>query len=108
MTLLITFIERYESKYGKYRIERIIQVAQDFIAELTAKSKPPPLKVVYNISKKINSKAMPLKTFGLGKATCFAGGLLLSTYLAKGFNTSVDTACMLHGQKHYGQRWDIS
>ena len=35
MTLLITFEARYESKYGKYRIERIIQVAEDFIAELT-------------------------------------------------------------------------
>ena len=33
---------------------------------LTAKSKPPPLAVVYNISKKINSKAMPLKAFWLG------------------------------------------
>jgi len=30
-----------------------------------AKRKPPPLEVVYNISKKINSKAMPLKAFWL-------------------------------------------
>ncbi len=33
-----------------------------------AKRKPPPLEVVYNIYKKINSKAMPLKAFWLGKS----------------------------------------
>ncbi len=32
----------------------------------TAKRKPLPLEVVYNILKKINSKAMPLKAFWLG------------------------------------------
>jgi len=34
----------------------------------TAKRNPPPWEVVYNISKKINSKAMPLKAFWLGKS----------------------------------------
>ena len=34
--------------------------------DFTAKRKPLPLEVVYNISKKINSKAMPLKAFWLG------------------------------------------
>ncbi len=35
---------------------------------VTAKRKSPPLEVVYNISKKINLKAMPLKAFWLGKS----------------------------------------
>jgi len=35
------------------------------IYAFTAKKKPPPLEEVYNISKKINSKAMPLKDFWL-------------------------------------------
>jgi len=44
--------------------------------DFTAKRKPPSLEVAYNIYKKINSKAMPLKAFWLEKTTCFAGGLL--------------------------------
>jgi len=37
-------------------------------AFFTAKRKPTPLEVVYNISKKSNSKGMPLKAFWLGKS----------------------------------------
>jgi len=40
---------------------------QGLPSDFTAKRKPPPLEVVYNISKKINSMAMPLKAFWLGK-----------------------------------------
>jgi len=60
----LTISRRYLCNKNRYR-------------EVTAKRKPPPLEVVYNILKKINSKAMPLKAFWLGKTTCFAGGLLL-------------------------------
>jgi len=69
--------ELYEKKIIPYWKERSIrerifkEVSQEWkdafeAGVFTAKSKPPPLEVVYNISKKINSKAMPLKAFWLG------------------------------------------
>ncbi|MBA7535479.1 hypothetical protein ES705_27735 [subsurface metagenome] len=41
---------------------------RDVSFELLTRGRTPPLEVVYNISKKINSKAMPLKAFWLGKS----------------------------------------
>ena len=63
----ITIYENaFQDIKGLYYSATFYENQEGEVANFTAKRKPPPLEVVYNISKKINSKAMPLKAFWLG------------------------------------------